>query len=312
MKFTPLVLRNIAQHQRGKFHLQEEYCTGERRAARGGVPSRPDEDSTRKLLSSVPTLGNDRFEAFGVVGGEVVEAEVDEETHILFGIDGPGIHLKTQIVRLLDPVRVLTVDLHAVVDAGETQLLDTLWREVSVNVVYGNLGEELFESQTAVYGERDEVGAGDETVFFERLDDLADADVLAQDVGVLLHLQHQTHTGERGDVTEVLVERGNLLAVGEGDGAADVGELGLLDLQTVGDFVMEDHDMVVGGEPDVDFGTETANGVGFGEGGQRVLRRTGSGPVTAVGDDFGLRDGCDGTQQGGQEEDKESLHGFET
>ena len=58
------------------------------------------------------------LQTLGIVGGDVIHAQVDEVFHVRFLVHGPDVDFETQIVRLLHPFGVFAEHLHRVVDAG--------------------------------------------------------------------------------------------------------------------------------------------------------------------------------------------------
>lgn len=120
-------------------------------------------------------LADELLQLLGVVGGDVVDTQVDEVAHVLLLVYGPDVDLEAQLVRLLDPFGMLAQCLNRVVDAGQTELLDFLGREVAVEVVDFRIGQQLLEGQAGVEREGDDVGPLDKAVLAQRLDDFSAA-----------------------------------------------------------------------------------------------------------------------------------------
>ena len=196
-------------------------------------------------------------------------------------------------MRLLHPFGVFAEHLHRVVDAGQPQFLDALGSQVAVEVVDFGVGNELLECHAGVDREGDDLRLVQHAVFLELLDDLFGGEVFAVVIRKRLHFENQARVGFRGDEFQVGVERGDVLAVGQHDGRDLLGGGFLhVDVRAFVNAVVVDDQFVVGGEPYVDFRAEDTDGVGFRERSDRVLRRFGGCPVTAVCDYLGL--GCDG------------------
>lgn len=95
-------------------------------------------------------LADELLQLLGVVGGDVVDTQVDEVAHVLLLVYGPDVDLEAQLVRLLDPFGMLAQRLNRVVDAGQTELLDFLGREVAVEVVDFESGSSFLKARQAL------------------------------------------------------------------------------------------------------------------------------------------------------------------
>ena len=191
-----------------------------------------------------------------------------------------------------------------VVETRQGHAAEAFGREIAGQVVNIGFGQPLPVLQTGVQREGDEVRPLRKAVSFQRADDLFHRDVLPSVGNERLRLQDEPGGGAGRHRLEVLVERGQVLAVGQhdprdvpGPGACHVYVGSLVNL------VVIDHQFVVSRQPDVHIRAVNADRVGLGERGEGVLGRSGSGPVAAVGDYFGLCvQGSSGRQQGDGEQ----------
>ena len=208
---------------------------------------------------------------------------------------------------LLHPMGVPAQIAHRIVDAGQPQRLDAFGRQVAVQVVDLRVGKQLLEGQAGVDREGDDVGSFHQFVLAQRPDDLFGGEVFAPEIRERFHFEDQTRVGLRGYERKIIIQRGNVLfPVGQYD-LHDLFGRGLfhVDVGALVYAVVVDDQTVVGREPHVDLRTVDADRIGLGEGGQRVLGRARSGPVTAMCDDFGLcGGGASGKQYGGSQDER--------
>ena len=121
-----------------------------------------------------------------------------------------------QLVGLLEPLGVLFHHLELVVEAGGAYFLERLGAELAVEIVHGRaLRQPLEHVEHGVEREGDPCGALHEAILVDELDGLFHGCVFLQLVFVLLDLEHHFQAGVLGEVGQVLVEGGDVLAVGQ-------------------------------------------------------------------------------------------------
>ena len=139
---------------------------------------------------------------------------------------------------------------HRVVDAGQAEPLDAARGEVSVQVEDTPVGQQFLERQAGIDREGDDVGAVEQVVLAQRLDDLLGREVFALEVGERFHFQHQPGVGFGSHQAQIGVQRRDVLAVGEYD-RGDLLQRAFLhvDLGTFVYTVVVYDQLVVGSQP---------------------------------------------------------------
>lgn len=141
-------------------------------------------------------------------------------------------------------------------------------------------------------------------MFFQRADDLFHRDVLPSVGDERLRLPGRARVaGRAATVSRYSSSVGRFSPLGSTIRVMSRARACHVYVGSLVNLVVIDHQFVVSRQPDVHFRAVNADRVGLGERGEGVLGRSGSGPVAAVGDYFGLCvQGSSGRQQGDGEQ----------
>ena len=128
------------------------------------------------------------------------------------------------------------------------------------------VGQQFPECQAGIDREGDDVGAVEQVVLAQCLDDLLGREVFAPKVGKRFHFQHQPGVGFGSHQAQIGVQRRDVLSVGKHD-RGDLLQRTFLhvDFGTLVYTVVVYDQLVVGSQPYVHFRAEGPDRIGFGE-----------------------------------------------